>query len=209
MKKLKTEKGITLVALIITIVVVLILAVVAIGAVQDSNIIAHAQNPAGEYNQAKNMEEEMLENYVNKIEENMPKEESKGISMDKVLNKAYACYDDDENAIVYYFEKEDESVYFNVKAYDASGNDITEEYIGDSSKMVVTLTKDFDNVININVEGVPCTISNKNAIKVVDLDFYITIDRLYLKISEGNSYTLPDSTGVLIYDSKYDSKIIE
>ena len=56
MKKLKEEKGITLVALIITIVVLLILAVVAIGAVHDSKIIAHAQNAAGSFNQAKDNE---------------------------------------------------------------------------------------------------------------------------------------------------------
>lgn len=44
MKKTKTQKGITLIALIITIVVLLILAVVAIGAVRNGGIITHAQN---------------------------------------------------------------------------------------------------------------------------------------------------------------------
>ena len=49
MKKLKTQKGITLVALIITIVVLLILAIVAIGAVRDSKIIQHAQDAGDSY----------------------------------------------------------------------------------------------------------------------------------------------------------------
>ena len=44
MKRTKTQKGITLVALIITIIVLLILAVVAIGAVQNDGIIEYAKN---------------------------------------------------------------------------------------------------------------------------------------------------------------------
>ena len=72
MKKLKTQKGITLIALIITIVVLLILAAVAIGAVQDSNIVGYAQNAAGGYDKAKGDEnntisdmEKILEQYAN------------------------------------------------------------------------------------------------------------------------------------------------
>lgn len=52
MKKSKTQKGITLLALIITIVVLLILAVVAIGAVRDSGIIMHAQDAGTKYTEA-------------------------------------------------------------------------------------------------------------------------------------------------------------
>ena len=69
MKKTKTQKGITLVALIITIVVLLILAVVAIGAVQESNIIGHAQNAAGKFNQSKANEIADINNYEDLIEE--------------------------------------------------------------------------------------------------------------------------------------------
>ena len=49
MKKTKLEKGITLVALIITIIVLLILAVVSIGAIKNSKIISHSQNTSNEY----------------------------------------------------------------------------------------------------------------------------------------------------------------
>ena len=49
MKKTKAQKGITLIALIITIVILLILALVTIGAVKDSKIIDHAQNASSEY----------------------------------------------------------------------------------------------------------------------------------------------------------------
>ena len=49
MKKARLEKGITLIALIITIVILLILAAVTIGTVKDSEIIGHAQSAASEY----------------------------------------------------------------------------------------------------------------------------------------------------------------
>ena len=60
MKKTKLEKGITLIALIITIVVLLILAVVTIGSIRDSKIIGHAQNAATDYKKAQEEEQIML-----------------------------------------------------------------------------------------------------------------------------------------------------
>lgn len=57
MKKTKMEKGITLIALIITIVVLLILAVVTIGAIRESSIITHAQNAKNTYNEEQIKEE--------------------------------------------------------------------------------------------------------------------------------------------------------
>ena len=56
MKKTKLQKGITLIALIITIVVLLILAVVTIGAVKEGGIIEHASNTANKYEEAKEKE---------------------------------------------------------------------------------------------------------------------------------------------------------
>lgn len=67
MKKSKTQKGITLVALIITIIVLLILAVVAIRAVQGDGIIAHAKNARDSYNQAQIEENGTIQNYVDYI----------------------------------------------------------------------------------------------------------------------------------------------
>ena len=48
---LRQEKGITLVALIITIIVLVILAAVSIAAVYNSNIIGYAVNGAQDYSQ--------------------------------------------------------------------------------------------------------------------------------------------------------------
>ena len=72
MRKTKTQKGITLVALIITIIVLLILAVVAIGAVKENGIISHAQKAATDYNKSKLDEESAIEGYESLIEANLP-----------------------------------------------------------------------------------------------------------------------------------------
>ena len=61
----KLQKGITLIALIITIVVLLIIAVVAIGVAQDSNIVGYAQNAAGKYEEGKGLENDAIAGYEN------------------------------------------------------------------------------------------------------------------------------------------------
>ena len=56
MKKIRLEKGITLIALIITIIILLILAAVTIGTMKDSGIIGHAQDAASSYTIAQEKE---------------------------------------------------------------------------------------------------------------------------------------------------------
>ena len=72
MKKSKTQKGITLIALIITIVVLLILAVVTINAIQGDGIIRYAENAADEYTSKSNEEQETLDYYSTVLEDNQP-----------------------------------------------------------------------------------------------------------------------------------------
>ena len=86
MKRTKTEKGITLIALIITVIILLILAVVAIGAVQNDGIIQHAKNARDEYNQAQQNEQTILQNYVDILDnetENKPEPEDSLVAMYK------------------------------------------------------------------------------------------------------------------------------
>ena len=68
MKKSKTQKGITLIALIITIVVLLILAVVTINAIQGDGIIRYAQNAADDYTRESNAEQETLNTLLEQIQ---------------------------------------------------------------------------------------------------------------------------------------------
>ena len=63
--KTKQQKGITLIALIITIVVLLILAAVAISSIQNDGILHYAQNAADNWNKAAQNEANMLGDYMN------------------------------------------------------------------------------------------------------------------------------------------------
>jgi len=65
MRKSKTQKGITLIALIITIVVLLILAAVAISSIQNDGILGHAIDAGDKYNNAVANEQEVLDSYLN------------------------------------------------------------------------------------------------------------------------------------------------
>ena len=67
MKKNKTEKGITLVALIITIIVLLILAVVAIGVVTGDGILFHAKDASTKYAEKAEEENSTFQGYVEVI----------------------------------------------------------------------------------------------------------------------------------------------
>ena len=64
MKKFKEEKGITLVALIITIVVLLILAAVAIASITNDGVLSYAENATTQYNQAVKNEQDTLQGYI-------------------------------------------------------------------------------------------------------------------------------------------------
>lgn len=64
MKRVKTNKAITLVALIITIVILLILAVVTINDIGKNGIIEKSNNVATRFNTVKEQEAEMYNNYL-------------------------------------------------------------------------------------------------------------------------------------------------
>ena len=64
----KTQKGITLIALIITIIVLLILAVVTISAVNEGSIFAHANNAATRYSEEAERENRLISNLLDKIQ---------------------------------------------------------------------------------------------------------------------------------------------
>lgn len=63
----KNEKGLTLVALIITVVVLLIIAGVAISTINETGIIAKANHAANRFVEEKNKENEALKGYLSNI----------------------------------------------------------------------------------------------------------------------------------------------
>ena len=84
MKKTKTEKGITLIALIITIVLLLILAVVTINAIQGDGIIQYASNASDDYQSKANEEQGIINGYLSQIQEGLSGE--KKITWKKTSN---------------------------------------------------------------------------------------------------------------------------
>ena len=66
--KTKQEKGITLMALIVTIVVLLVLATVAISSIKNDGIISKAQDVANKFNQAQTNEQGILDEYLSYLE---------------------------------------------------------------------------------------------------------------------------------------------
>ncbi len=72
-KDLKQERGITLIALIITIIILVILAAVSIRAVYNMGIVGHAINGTQQYAEASKAENEMLGQTVTKLEDAVAK----------------------------------------------------------------------------------------------------------------------------------------
>ena len=70
-KRIRQEKGITLIALIITIVVLLILAVVTINSIQGDGIIQYASNAVDDYTAKSNEEQEKINTLLGQIEESL------------------------------------------------------------------------------------------------------------------------------------------
>ena len=65
---LREEKGITLVALVITIIVLIILAAVTIIAVQDSNLVGRTINAASDYASEQESENKYMESVESKMD---------------------------------------------------------------------------------------------------------------------------------------------
>ena len=64
MKRTKEQKGITLIALIITIVILLILASVAISSIQNDGILSYTENVVNKYNQTQRDEQSVIDKYL-------------------------------------------------------------------------------------------------------------------------------------------------
>ena len=97
MYKFKREKGITLIALIITIIVLLILAVVTIKELTDSSIINYAQNSANDYKAAKEEENTILHSYDGFIDEKLQIEKNEDEVVYNINVNITGCEADDNN----------------------------------------------------------------------------------------------------------------
>ena len=178
MKKQKTQKGITLIALIITIVVLMILAVVAIGAVQDSDIIGHAEDAATKYNTAAKKEEDELNNYIKEIESKIPKTAAEMISE----KNSYIAANPEKYTFAVDIEAEDDPGLFNTvkKVYSdliSAGFEIDEGFVGttDAGEKYVEL----DDTNNVSRETTDSGIEMKYYVlatyKATKMNVYFTL----------------------------------
>ena len=171
MKNFKKQRGITLVALIITIVVLLILAVVAIGTLRDSDIIGYAQNTAGSYNQSKENEVEVLATAQSTIEKYIPKS-------NKIKSGYYVIkdvYNEVELAEIWHIElKEPNKIY--IKYYYVEDNVLIREIDFGEGEIVEENTKSV-TVIN-GYDWLPVTIQ-PNYFYVVGRGVYIKDDKAF------------------------------
>ena len=69
---MKQQKGITLVALVITIIILLILAGISIATLSNTNLFGKAKEAKNASENAQRVENNALENYVNAIDEYLP-----------------------------------------------------------------------------------------------------------------------------------------
>ncbi len=69
---MKEQKGITLVALVITIIILLILAGISIATLSNTNLFGKAKEAKNASENAQRVENNALENYVNAIDEYLP-----------------------------------------------------------------------------------------------------------------------------------------
>jgi len=105
MRNTKTQKGITLVALVITIIVLLILAAVAIGAIQNKGIIKYAQNASADYEVAEKEEQSVLASLLDKIKEKAPGNSGEGSKSEEDNTQVsklgkYVRYDVDGDGVI-------------------------------------------------------------------------------------------------------------
>ena len=71
---MKQQKGITLVALVITIIILLILAGISIATLRDTNLFGQAQRAGNETKNAAKNESNTLNSYANEINKYLPAE---------------------------------------------------------------------------------------------------------------------------------------
>ena len=201
MKKLKTQKGITLIALIITIVVLLILAVVAIGETQDSDIVGYAQNAVAQYDNGTNNEISLLEQYEQKIEDIIGAKKDRTFVYETAAGRLYISVTKDNK--IYFVSSEDGVLgepydfrYVNVtkeiiQSVDSSGtipNDINHYSCAlectqknSDDKFYLLLTKDEKSLYYVNLK---LSLTDKT----IELDNNEDVMSLQTKIYEMKGY---------------------
>ena len=138
---MKTQKGITLVALIITIVVLLILAVVSIDSIQNEGIMIQAQNAADTWNESHSNEQGTLGGYETILNQYNPN----GSNVKKIsftIDETTYYAEEGMTWEVWVDSKYDENAEFSISgSYVIKMNESSVRNVLDSSKSKVQPTK--------------------------------------------------------------------
>ncbi len=146
---MKKEKGITLVALIITIIVLLILAVVTISAVNEGSLFAHANNAATSYSKSQEEENTMISNWLTELAKHENKNVTSTLTFADVAGTYYK-YENGEKVAESYCILNSDGTGMTVDptitstnfTYQISGNGL----IADIAELEVVETGTFHNV---------------------------------------------------------------
>ena len=207
-EKIIKEKGITLIALVITIVVLLILSAIVLSAMKDSNIIGRAEEAKEEYYLASKNEEEKLKEYKNKL--NIV---SGTIDIDEILGKAYVrnWSDGGEHyTSIFILTKEEESYFMEMYAINNDTGEqlpLPEEY----RKFNCSLTKDF-TPISIKIDGNVNEITPNNAIAISasnGLNGYLQNSWLIADINDGEEITSSSDRRIIYLDPTFDTSKLD
>ena len=141
---MKEEKGITLVALIITIIVLLILAVVTISAVNEGSLFRYANNAAEGYSKSQEQENTMISNWLTELAKHDSGEENP---------KDYPLNEEDVTGTYYFWGDSTSGLYIELKPNGIGNSNIREleEVLYTYENGVITLINPADTS-----QTIPC-----------------------------------------------------
>lgn len=174
---MKNNRGITLVALVITIIILLILAGISIVQLTESGIFKKARKAEEKTKESQNLENSILKDYENTMNEYMTTEKKKPQIIVNIENatsvsiKVNILVNDEENIIPqdsqysYYIKSSQEEKYPEIPSYIGTNKQYTFEGLTQGTNYNIKVTvKDKNNNI---IEG---TNTNSNTIKIQHLD---------------------------------------
>ncbi len=183
---MKEEKGITLVALIITIIVLLILAVVTISAVNEGSLFSYANNAAEGYSKAQKEENTMISNWLTELAKHDSGEENP---------KDYPLNEEDVTGTYYAYGDSTSGFYIELKPDGTGISNIEgmEEVLYTYENGVITLINPADTS-----QTIPCDfIIEKQGETVLNKIFFLGIDNPAIPFAKNTTNLLSDNTSYI------------
>ena len=194
MNKLEKERGITLIALIITIIILVILAAVSIRAVTNMKIVDYAVNGSQNYAKAGKNENKILEDTTSFIDEAVAKVEDAQNGKIDITKKTWKNFNDDLDVNILRFSKNgtftDQMGFVGTYQYDGEtitltyNSGYTEQYKYNGESFVGEFEDDGGinhtmTLIEFAVEKISFTVDNVKYTAEKDMDWRVWINTDY------------------------------